>query len=83
MNATPNQSRSPQPARPHRRIDYPHENHLDRELRNLRGLSTEVGVAGSVWLANRGGHSRTWERSNRHVNEVKPTAPDFSLLSDL
>lgn len=83
MNATPNQPRPLQPARPHRRINYPHENHLDRELRNLRGLSTEVGAACSAWLTNRGVITRSWNQSNRHGVAVKPAALDFSLPNDL
>lgn len=83
MNATANQLKSPQPATLHRRINHLHENHLDRELRKLRGLSTEVGAACSAWLTNRGVPSQTWERSNRYGTKVKPAAPDFNLPNDL
>jgi hypothetical protein len=55
---------------------------MDRELRNLRGLSTEVGAACSAWLSNRGVLSQTWGRSNRHGTEVKPAELDFSLPND-
>jgi len=86
MNAThapPIPSRHPQPARPHLRIDYPHENHLDRELRKLRGLSAEVGAACNVWLSSRGIYCRTWERSSQRGVELKPAALDFHLTNDL
>jgi len=56
---------------------------MDRELRKLRGLSTEVGVACSVWLTNRGIFSRTWERSSQSDSGLKPAALDFNLPDDL
>lgn len=86
MNAThtpPNLPLFPQPARPHRRIDCSQENHLDRELRKLRGLSAEVGAACSVWLSSRGIYSRSWERSTQRGGGLKPAALDFHLPSDL
>lgn len=83
MKTTPNQSRRPQPARPHLRIDYPHENHLDRELRKMRGLSTEVGQACNAWLASRGIFSRTWERSSPRRTARDSMPLDFSLPNDL
>jgi len=65
------------------RIDYPHENHLDRELRKLRGLSAEVGAACTVWLTSRGIISRTWERSGQPNAALKPVALDFHFPNDL
>ena len=85
MNATytsPNHPPKSQTARPHRRVDYPPENHLDRELRKLRGLSAEVGAACSVWLTSRGISCRTWERTGQRGAGVHPAAHDFHLSND-
>ena len=83
MNAASKPFRRAQPARPHNRIDHSHENHLDRELRKLRRLSSEVGAACSIWLASRGIFSRTWERSGQRDAGLKSTRFDFQLPNDL
>ena len=41
-------------------IDIVDDSPPDRELRRLRGLSTEVGAACTAWLTARGIKTRSW-----------------------
>lgn len=52
----------------------------DRELRRLRGLSTEVGAACTAWLTARGIKTRSWGTFQLKPGRVN--GPKFELQAD-
>ena len=79
MNAT---SQNPSGTGPVSRIkpyESSEERPPDRELRRLRGLSSDVGAACSAWLVNRGIKTRAWGEFNLSRTPRKRAALEFSL----
>jgi hypothetical protein len=83
MKDIPNQSPSSYLASRLKEIDHMEENPVDRDLRIMRGLSAEVGMACSIWLANRGIRVRTWGNSSVSSPMLKRTRLAFHPDVDL